>query len=59
MQIGCQEKEKLSIIYISPGINDALSGPTQELVLTPTLQIGNSIKLDIRTATARCPFFGL
>ena len=37
----------------------ALSGPTQELVLTPTLQIGNSIKLDIRTATARCPFFGL
>lgn len=45
MQIGCQEKEKLSFCHrhLPLGLMMALSGPTQELVLTLTLEIFNSI----------------
>lgn len=53
MQIGCQEKEKPSLYHHLPlRLMMALSGPTQELVLTLTLKTCNSIKLDIRTGTA-------
>lgn len=54
MQIGYQEKEKLSPYHQhSPlGLIRTLNGLTQELVLTLTLGVCNSFKLNIRTETA-------